>query len=391
MRSGEGCLKGFDMSMYILRKIGFKNGIPFFISAILPAFLILLVSLLLVFSLSFITSMVSAMEDVMANLGSGHVTVDGLQDLDGPGFYSVDKVVTSEALAFSGKASAALYVKGVDFDSYFNPKRLDVLNFSSLGDLNVLNPVYLSSSLSKELGVDVGDRLSILIYESSTNRTRPLLLTCAGVFSSGYNEFDSVLCYVDRNLVEDGDKRTEVLLGDESSIDEVIGDLTLSGYTARSYKSVYSDLYSNVEFSLTILYGIFFILALLAAVFSSNIAFDYVSRDRKDIANLMVLGLGKKDVARIYLVITLSFVFVALLVGLIFGIALSFLIPGMMEALGRLDFAALDAYMTSFDVSIPLGKILLMLGGLFFSSCLSLLISLRKTISLDIHEIIAGA
>ncbi len=391
MRSGEGCLKGFDMSIYVLRKIGFKNGISFFISAILPAFLILLVSMLLVFSLSFITSMASAMEDVMVNLGSGHIVVDGWKDLDESLFYSVDKVSSSEALAFSGKASAALYVKGVDLDSYFNQRRLDALNFSSRSHEDVLNPVYLSSSLSKELGVDEGDRFSVLIYESSIGRTRPLLLTCAGVFSSGYNEFDSALCYVDSSLMKDGEQKTEILLYDDSALDEIIDGLASSGCTVRSYKSVYSALYSNVEFSLNILYGIFLILALLAAVFSSNIAFDYVSRDRKDIANLMVLGLSKNDVARIYLVITLSFVFVALFIGFILGIVSSLFIPSMMEALNRLDFAALDAYMTSFDISIPFGKILLMLGGLFFSSFISLLISLRKTISLDIHEIIAGA
>ena len=390
MRLGEDCLKGFD-KMYVLRKIGFGNGISFFISAILPAFLILLVSMLLVFSLSFITSMASAMENVMVNLGGGHIIVDGWIDLDGSGFYSVDQVTASEALAFSRKASAAMYVKGVDLDSYFNQRRLDALNLSSAFNEDVLNPAYLSSSLSQELGVKQGDRFSILVYESGIGRTRPLLLTCAGIFSSGYNEFDSILCYVDKSLVRDGEQKTEILLEDASSLEQTIDSLALSGFSARSYKSVYSALYNNVEFSLTVLYGIFLVLALLAAVFSSNIAFDYVSRDRRDIANLMVLGLGKNEVSRIYLAITLSFVFFALLLGFFMGLASSFLIPSMMEALAGLDFSALDAYMTSFDVRIPFGKIFLMLGGLFFSSFISLLISLRKTISLDIHEIIAGA
>ena len=385
--SREVSLKVFDL--YVERKLGAGNRASFFISASLPALLIMLVSLLLVVSLTFITSMALSMEEVMVGLGCGHLLVDGIFSSDDDIFYSVDAVRTSEALAFSGKANAALYLKGVDFQSYFNQRRLDCLNLESVGDDGLLNPVYLSSSVAGKLGVEEGGRFSVLVHDARTGRTRPLLLTCAGIFSSGYGEFDSTLCYVGSSLLS-GDFDTEVMLADPSDIDGCVDYLSASGYHVRSYKDVYSDLYGNVEFSLDVLYGVFIVLALLAALFSSNIAFDYVSRDKRDIAALLVMGLAEKDVRRKYLVITLFFVLLALVLGLVLGLVVSFFIPDLMRYLEKMDFAALDAYMTSFSITIPAARILLMLAGLFVSSSVSLFLSLRKTVSMDISSIIAA-
>lgn len=381
-------MKVFDL--YVERKLGAGNRASFFVSALLPAILIMLVSLLLVVSLTFITSMALSMEEVMVDLGCGHILVDGTFSSDDDIFYSVDAVRTSESLAFSGKASAALYLKGVDFQSYFNQRRLDCLNLVSEGTDGLLNPVYISSSVSEELGVDEGGRFSVLVYDGRTGRTRPLLLTCAGIFSSGYGEFDSTLCYVGSSLLS-GDYDTELILHDPSGMESCLDSLSSSGFHARSYKDVYSDLYGNVEFSLDVLYGVFVVLALLAALFSSNIAFDYVSRDKRDIAALLVMGLKEKDVRRKYLVITLAFVLLALVLGLVLGLMVSLSIPGLMRCLESMDFAALDAYMTTFGISVPFSRILLMLAGLFASSAVSLFFSLKKTVSMDIGSIIASA
>ena len=51
-------------------------------------------------------------------------------------------------------------------------------------------------AIEYKLGIKAGDRMTLLLYEEESGRTRPVLLTIAGIFPSVYPQLDSNLLYI---------------------------------------------------------------------------------------------------------------------------------------------------------------------------------------------------
>lgn len=378
-------MKSSIPDIYLKRKLGQGKGFKYVLSYLVPALLLVLVSILLVFSLTFITSMTDALDLVMRHVGSGDIRVNGVYENE-----KSDELhhayIEATALAMSEDSSTAFTLKGVDFDSYFTPEREKLLRLT-YGERARMNSVILSESTAEELGVEIGDRFSLLVYEEEKNRTRPLLVTVSGLYSTGYREFDEATVYID-NMDIEGRIYTEIILEDPDLIDTRLEELEDEGYRGYSYRRLYSAMYSNVEFSSAVLYMIFALLAVLAAFFSQNIAYEYTERDKLDIGTLRMLGLEGKAIRKMYFLLTAFTVLVSLLIGLVLGLGLSALIPEMLTALEGLNLAALGSYLISFEVVIPVLPITLMLLLLFAVSLVSLYVSLRHLESSEVLDIL---
>lgn len=366
-------MKLSDLSLYIKRKMGFGMPLSYKLRVLSPAVLIVLVSLVLNFSLIFIISMSQGIENLLIYLGSGNIMVMGKTEESEA--FSTYETRYSGSLAFSESSSSPMYLKGVDFSSYFTKERRDVLHLEYEA-LDALNPVILSKELSSRLSLDISDRFSVLIYDENAKRTRPLLLTVAGTYDSGYMEFDSALAFVPLSTL-DGAICTELVTNRGYDDEAILIALREKGYDAYSYKSLYSAIYDNIELSVNTLYGVFVILVILASFFAGNISISYVDRDMGDIAMLSLSGLSDGQIRKIYRVITLSSVFISILIGLILAIALSFLSPAIISHLSDAGYEALDAYLTSFEIVIPAFRLLAVNLLLIVLSYISLLISLR--------------
>lgn len=366
-------MKESDLGLYIRRKSGHHMSFRYKISVFLPALLVLLVSFALNFSQIFILSMAEGIEKILIYLGSGSVRVAG--HYDGKGEGEVFYVKESGALAFSADDSAPLYLKGVDFDSYFTDERRSLLRLEMEEYDDVLNPVIISRRIAEVLCVSPSSRFTILVYDEDMDRTRPLLVTVAGIYDSGYMEFDSMLSYIPSALLK-GSEHSEIILSDSESVDDYVASLSSSGYPATSYKRLYSGIYENVGFSVNVLYGVFIILVILASFFSSNISFYYIDRDKKDIALLFLSGLSLSRIRRVYASMTIRIVFIATAFGLLSAILFSFLTPSILSSLSSHGFAALDAYLTSFEIIIPFARIIAVNAFLLLCSYLTLLIAL---------------
>lgn len=366
-------MKLSDLSLYIKRKMGFGMPLSYKLRVLSPAVLIVLVSLVLNFSLIFIISMSQGIENLLIYLGSGNIMVMGKTEESEA--FSTYETRYSGSLAFSESSSSPMYLKGVDFSSYFTKERRDVLHLEYEA-LDALNPVILSKELSSRLSLDISDRFSVLIYDDNAKRTRPLLLTVAGTYDSGYMEFDSALAFVPLSTL-DGAICTELVTNRGYDDEAILIALREKGYDAYSYKSLYSAIYDNIELSVNTLYGVFVILVILASFFAGNISISYVDRDMGDIAMLSLSGLSDGQIRKVYRVITLSSVFISILIGLILAIALSFLSPAIISYLSDAGYEALDAYLTSFEIVIPAFRLLAVNLLLIVLSYISLLISLR--------------
>ena len=366
-------MKLSDLSLYIKRKMGFGMPLSYKLRVLSPAVLIVLVSLVLNFSLIFIISMSQGIENLLIYLGSGNIMVMGKME-EGEAF-STYETRYSGSLAFSESSSSPMYLKGVDFSSYFTKERRDVLHLEYEA-FDALNPVILSKELSSRLSLDISDRFSVLIYDDNAKRTRPLLLTVAGTYDSGYMEFDSALAFVPLSTL-DGAICTEIVIDRGYDDEALLIALREKGYDAYSYKSLYSAIYDNIELSVNTLYGVFVILVILASFFAGNISISYIDRDMGDIAMLSLSGLSDGQIRKVYRVITLSSVFISILIGLILARSLSFLSPAIISYLSDAGYEALDAYLTSFEIVIPAFRLFAVNLLLIVLSYISLLISLR--------------
>lgn len=366
-------MKLSDLSLYIKRKMGFGMPLSYKLRVLSPAVLIVLVSLVLNFSLIFIISMSQGIENLLIYLGSGNIMVKG--KMDESEAFSTYETRYSGSLAFSESSSSPMYLKGVDFSSYFTKERRDVLHLEYEA-LDALNPVILSKELFSRLSLDISDRFSVLIYDDNAKRTRPLLLTVAGTYDSGYMEFDSTLAFVPLSTL-DGAIYTELVTNRVYDDEAILIALREKGYDAYSYKSLYSAIYDNIELSVNTLYGVFVILVILASFFAGNISISYIDRDMGDIAMLSLSGLSDGQIRKVYRVITLSSVFISILIGFILAISLSFLSPAIISYLSDAGYEALDAYLTSFEIVIPAFRLFAVNLLLIVLSYISLLISLR--------------
>ena len=366
-------MKLSDLSLYIKRKMGFGMPLSYKLRVLSPAVLIVLVSLVLNFSLIFIISMSQGIENLLIYLGSGNIMVKG--KMDESEAFPTYETRYSGSLAFSESSSSPMYLKGVDFSSYFTKERRDVLHLEYEA-LDALNPVILSKELSSRLSLDISDRFSVLIYDDNAKRTRPLLLTVAGTYDSGYMEFDSTLAFVPLSTL-DGAIYTELVTNRGYDDEAILIALREKGYDAYSYKSLYSAIYDNIELSVNTLYGVFVILVILASFFAGNISISYIDRDMGDIAMLSLSGLSDGQIRKVYRVITLSSVFISILIGFILAISLSFLSPAIISYLSDAGYEALDAYLTSFEIVIPAFRLFAVNLLLIVLSYISLLISLR--------------
>ena len=135
---------------------------------------------------------------------------------------------------------------------------------------------------------------------------------------------------------------------------------------------------------MSLLDAIVILVGILAGFFSISISSEYVERDRRDIAGILLLGVKKDEVINAYRKITINVVNIALVVGCVLGIALSYLIIPLLSSLDSTKYPFLSNYVLSFNVSIPITTILLLCGALILSSVISLRFSLKKMIFSDI-------
>ena len=360
--------------LYIARKCGSGMGAGYILSSLLPLFILFLVTALLTFALSFINSMASSIDRMIQLMGSG--TVYALADPSAylPSGAESGAVRSGTGLIYAGEGESAVILKGVG-DGYFDGMRAAELEISGSGE--GMNPAVISSELAEELSLEAGDRFTLLSWEAEKGRARPYLCTVGHIFSSVYPQLDRYLVYVPSAMLSSREAY-EVLLPQDIDADSLRNELISHGIPAYSYMELYASLYGNVRSSIMILYVILAFVALLAAFFSSDAAQVYLSRDRKDIRELAMLGMASGEIRGIYFMITLTAVTASALAGAAAGLILAMFSPMLLSAVSSSGSSLLDYYVTSFTLRIPFGAIALMILLMLSVSSLSILIALRR-------------
>lgn len=373
-------MKKSDEMLYIKRKALSVKNIK---SALKNLSLVIIILFILLFSLIFIKSMTESIVKVLLYLGSGHIEVYSSESLSEiPGFETY-YVKTANSLAFSSSSSAALYIKAVDYSSYFSDERLDYLNLDEAPESGVV----ISKKMAETLDVAEGSRFTCLIYEEDKNRTRPVLLEVEKIFSSGYNEFDEAIMYAPFSLLS-SEVKQEIILEDESLIDSAVEELAEKGIASYSYKEIYSSIYSNVSFSSSVLLVILTLLSALSAFYSFFITQRVLDSSKKDIALLFLSGMSKKKIRGLYLKIIMIELSISAASALLLALVFSFFIQPLLAFISSFDIAALDNYLMSFDIVYPVLDFSIIISSFLLVSFITIMITIKTYSRLDIQEMI---
>ncbi len=368
-------MKNEALSLYVKRKSGKGQKASWKIRALLSTLLLLAVTMVLSFAIVFISSMACALDDVLQLLGSGSlVCYDEPDNDDLPQGVFVNEVRTAQALCCSLDENALVTVKGVGED-YFFKERAESLNLSFHDNPTTLEGIIISRILADRLSVGEGDRVALMIYDSTAGRMRPVYMYIEGTYSTGYSEFDSSLVFTSEDIA--GSERMWEIYT-QGDVSELENELVSRGYNVVSYQKLYRSIYSNINNSVDILNAIVTLIAFLAGFFSISVSAEYIERDKRDIALMMLGGCSSQDMASCYMRITIRRVAYALVSGLLLGTGAAAVFIPFLSTVDVSKYPFMQSYVTSFSIHIPFGMLCTLIVALFSSSFISLLVSLRK-------------
>ena len=175
-------------------------------------------------------------------------------------------------------------------------------------DISELNSILVGEEFSKEMGVDVGNEISIVSAEN-----KEIKLVIRGIFKTGYYEYDSNLVILPLTtmqiLSEKGETVTEIginvknpqnLENQLKSVNEkaaIFGNNNLGIY---SWSELNQNLLSAVKFEKFVLVAILSLLIMIAC-FAVSVILNMIVREKtKDIGILKSIGYSNKNIRRIF-------------------------------------------------------------------------------------------
>ncbi len=242
-------------------------------------------------------------------------------------------------LTHRGRAWGAL-VRGLPTE-FFDPKKLNVNKVIS-GDLNSapeLDGVVLGSELARNLGVTVGDDVTIISPKTVStpfgSTLRYLAYPVAAVVEIGVFQFDE--SFVGMPLAEAqrffrlGNTVTniEFFLEDADTIDRVAPEMqAIAGNRAfvRSWRSFNAALFGILQSERVMMFIVLSLIVLVAVFNVGSSLFMLVKDRRADIAVLRTMGATNKSIRRIYILVGLFIGVLGIVLGcLLAALAIHFL------------------------------------------------------------------
>ena len=299
-------------------------------------------------------------------------------------------MVMSQALISRGDVMRGVAIRGIDPVMESNVS--DIPKHFIQGSIDQLRPgefgLALGSELAMTLGVQLGDRITIMVPEGDINPAgmtpRMRAFKLIGIIDSGHYEFDSTLAVVhwkdaDALLRLDGPSGIRLKLDDMQIAAKVADELAtqLPGLWVKDWSRQNKNWFAAVQTEKRMM---FIILTLIIAVAAFNLVSTLVmtvTDKQGDIAILRTMGASAGMIQRIFFAQgfmigalgTLGGVFLGLLVALNIDV----IVP-VIEAIFRVQFIPRDIYFISSLPSDVRSGDVMTVGLMAF--CLSLLATL---------------
>ena len=361
--------------------------------------LIALVMAPLVCALIFSDSMMEGITSKYIYLSDGHLQLNyngrkELAEFDASQYpdliYSADEVVTGYALMYSATGTGNVMIKGIGGD-YFNENRLDQITFmAQYGSKSVessnLRGISISRSTARKLNVEIGDNVALMIVPDNPDKVlRPILCRIDNIFYSGYDQLDSLLCFMDREdarslYSEKSSSSVEILVNGSymENLDEVADKLG-SGYEISLWNEYNVSVYENFVTSRQMIFIILLLVVVVAAFYTASVAQQMVQDDITDIAISKLIGCSDSLVKKSAFLSVYAVTVIGMLIGILFGLLIGCNLGPILTALSRMGLQSLSFYLLDFDITVPWLSILIISACLLVISYAAIRLSLAKT------------
>ena len=288
---------------------------------------------------------------------NAHVTVKPYENS-----ISLDKLndnnlkLISKDLIFSNSGEAIViskdYTKGLVLRGYSskNFPKLDVVKKGKLiGEPNQLldNSISIGKELSFNLGLNIGDRVSIMspvgIETIIGSLPRQETFIISSIFDSGLADFDANIAFINLDTLESffdldkGKRNLEIYLNNPSNIDEIKNQIQkiFNNEFVYTWADMNSSLFSALKVERNVM---FIILSLIIIVAAFNIISGLtilVKNKTRDIAILKSIGVLNKSIIKIFFLVGIIIGTTATFFGIFLGVMFSLYIENLREFLSN--------------------------------------------------------
>ncbi|MDB9700059.1 ABC transporter permease [Candidatus Pelagibacter sp.] len=264
--------------------------------------------------------------------------------------------IFSKELIFSNSGEAIIisknYTKGLVLRGYNNNdfSKLDVVKKGNfIGQINQLtnNSISIGKELSFDLGLNLGDRVSIMspigIETIMGSLPKQETFVISSVFDSGLADFDSNIAFINLDTLEnffsfDKAKRNlEIYLNDPSNIEKIKVDVQkiFESDFIYTWADMNSSLFSALKVERNVM---FIILSLIIIVAAFNIISGLtilVKNKTRDIAILKSIGILNKSIIKIFFLVGVIIGTSATFFGIFLGVTFSLYVENLREFLSN--------------------------------------------------------
>ena len=302
------------------------------------------------------------------------------------GVKNVSPFTYTDVMISSASTSTGSVLRGVDIRT--EEKVTDLKKYLIKGNLSGLNnkkknEIVLGKVLAQNLGVSVGDRVTVISPEGEITPFGVMPKTerfvVCGIINSGMYNYDSTLSFISLKnaqaflgLSADSVTGLEVKLDNLSSAnsfakkitDKLNGNKTSSSYYALSWEELNKNLFSAIKLEKLTMFVILSLIVLVAAFNIISTLIMVVMEKRKDIAILKSIGASSKDIMIIF--IAQGVIIGAIGTGL--GLLSGFLICYLEKTYHIISLPSSVYYITTLPVRMTAGEFIVIgLSALFLS------------------------
>jgi lipoprotein-releasing system permease protein len=276
-----------------------------------------------------------------------------------PGVTATSPFIFHEMIATNGDKSAGILIKGIepetvssvsDVHKYIRGDGQEVLKqleYDRFPDDGVKTAphVMIGSTLAKRLDLKVGDKLRVTSplesldpdrWSSKEHRPSTNEFTIAGIYTSGFHEYDNRLVMTDYNALQDFFHQGDVVTGIDIRVDDVFAvapigralkkTLPIGRFRVLDWRELNHNLFTSLGLQRLVLAVLFCFIVLVASFNIACTLIMMVLDKQKDIAIMKSMGASHFSIMKIFVIQGLTIGFIGTINGLIGGVIVCYAI-----------------------------------------------------------------
>ena len=248
---------------------------------------------------------------------------------------NISKTYSGEGIVVSNDNAKGIIIKGIDSN---NKESLSFLEKNvSKGNLNKFkkNTAFIGAELAFNLDLKIGDKINLM---SSAFVATPFgglpkqeTLTVAGVFNTGFYEFDQNFVFLNLSDAlsifdkEEHDQNLEIYLTNPMKADSFKDEIQKlnQNYFVYSWSDLNKSFFSALKVERNVMFVILTLILIVAAFNIISGLTILIKNKTKEIAILKTLGLSNKSIKKSFFLTGFTIGFAATITGIFIGIIFS--------------------------------------------------------------------